>query len=228
MKITLPPLLSLNAGYVDTAGFLALHGLFSAHVTGNFVTLAAALVSGTSGALGKLLALPVFCIFIVATRLIAFRLARQGLPVLRIMLGLKLGLLSLAAGLALRWGPFTNADAWPALITGMALVSAMAIQNAAHRIHLGNAPPTTLMTGTTTQIMIDLADVLHGLAGDKRAAAQARMARMSLSVAAFASGCAMAALLYVVVRERCFLVAPAIALFTLWVRTGVPEPDLAY
>ncbi|MDU6748154.1 MAG: DUF1275 family protein, partial [Bradyrhizobium sp.] len=43
-----PLLLSVNAGYVDTAGFLALQGLFTAHVTGNFVTLGAALALGTS------------------------------------------------------------------------------------------------------------------------------------------------------------------------------------
>ena len=43
-------LLSFNAGYVDTAGFLALGGLFTAHVTGNFVTLGATLVHGTAGA----------------------------------------------------------------------------------------------------------------------------------------------------------------------------------
>jgi uncharacterized membrane protein YoaK (UPF0700 family) len=32
-------LLSFNGGFVDTASFLGLAGLFTAHVTGNFVTL---------------------------------------------------------------------------------------------------------------------------------------------------------------------------------------------
>jgi uncharacterized membrane protein YoaK (UPF0700 family) len=43
----------------------------------------------------------------------------------------------------------------------MVLIAATAIQNAAHRVHLGSAPPSTLMTATTTQIMIDLADMLQ-------------------------------------------------------------------
>jgi uncharacterized membrane protein YoaK (UPF0700 family) len=51
-------LLSFNGGFVDTAGFLGFQGLFTAHVTGNFVTLAATLVMGTHGVVAKLLALP--------------------------------------------------------------------------------------------------------------------------------------------------------------------------
>lgn len=68
LRPTLPLILSFNAGFVDTAGFLALQGLFTAHVTGNFVTLGASLALGTSGALAKLLALPVFCLVVIAAR----------------------------------------------------------------------------------------------------------------------------------------------------------------
>src|SRR3984957_3241872 len=145
LKPALPVLLSYNGGYVDTAGYLALQGLFSAHVTGNFVTIGAALVFGTSGIAAKLLALPVFCSVTVITRLVGFNLERGNRPVLETMLTLKLLLLVLGAGLAIGLGPFSNGDAWPAILTGMILVSAMAIQNAVHRIHLGASPPTTIM-----------------------------------------------------------------------------------
>jgi uncharacterized membrane protein YoaK (UPF0700 family) len=143
LRPALPLLLSVNAGFVDTAGFLALQGLFTAHVTGNFVTLGASLVLGTSGAIAKLLALPVFCAVVIASRLLNSALSRRGLPALKILLAVKLALLIAGAALAIHFGPFANGDAAPAVLTGMVLVSAMAIQNAVHRIHLGSAPPTT-------------------------------------------------------------------------------------
>src|SRR5258706_12460265 len=65
---TLPLLLSFTAGYVDTASYLALQGLFTAHVTGNFVTLGASLALGTSGGGAKLLALPTFFAVVSAAR----------------------------------------------------------------------------------------------------------------------------------------------------------------
>jgi len=110
-KITLPQIQSFLAGFVDTAGFLALQGLFTAHVTGNFVTIGASLIHGTSEVLAKLLALPVFCLVIVVTRIASFQLPCLGLPILPTMLTLKTVLLALGAGLAIRWDPFRAAMA---------------------------------------------------------------------------------------------------------------------
>ena len=211
MKLTLPAVLSFNGGYVDTAGYLALQGLFTAHVTGNFVTIGAALVFGTSGIVAKLLALPVFCIVIVATRLASFNLPARW-PALETMLSLKLLLLLVAAVLAIAMGPFGNADGAPAIIVGMMLVSAMAIQNAAHRIHLSAAPPTTLMTGTTTQMMIDIADMIRGVPGAARDAMKSRLRGMGVAVTSFAAGAAAGALLFHAIGSWCFALPPAVAL----------------
>jgi uncharacterized membrane protein YoaK (UPF0700 family) len=222
----IPILLSVTAGYVDTAGYLALQGLFTAHVTGNFVTLGASLVSGTSGALAKLLALPTFCIVILVTRWASYGLPRRGLPILRTMLSLKVLLLATAAALAIHFGPFPSGDTGAALATGLTLVSAMAIQNAAHRIHLGASPPSTLMTGTTTQIMINVADLIHGLPVDIKRAVQAKLLSMSVSVFAFASGCAAAAVLYSRISVYCFLVPPLLGATSLMFRMAALEGDI--
>src|ERR1700680_1663630 len=108
MKLSLSMLLSCNGGYVDTAGFLALQGLFTAHVTGNFVTFGAAIVLGTSGAAAKLLGLPTFCIAVILARLLHYGLQNLGLPVLRAMLALEMLLLVAGAAMAIRLGPFLD------------------------------------------------------------------------------------------------------------------------
>jgi len=220
MKLTIPVLMSLNAGYVDTAGFLALHGLFTAHVTGNFVTFGAALVHGTDGAVAKLLALPVFCAAVIVARIASFRLPRLGLPILRTLLAAEVVLLSVGAGLAIHHGPFPHGNSGTALLTGMILVSAMALQNAVQRVHLTTAPPTTLMTGTTTQIMLDLADLLRGVRGEVRTAARARLAKLTPSVVAFALGCGAGAVLFAQLRASCFALPPLLALIPLFMQAS--------
>lgn len=213
MRPSVPLLLSALGGYVDTAGFLSLQGLFSAHVTGNFVTLGAALATGTSGVIAKLLALPVFCVVVMLVRVLSWLLPASGAVPLRVLLGIKLVLLTIAAMLALWLGPFPNGDALPALVTGMTLVAAMAVQNALQRIHLSSSPPTTLMTGNTTQIMIDLMDRLRGVAVEP--AVGQRLRRMAIAVVGFAAGCALAALLFNLLGMGCFLVPPIVSLAAL-------------
>lgn len=210
-----PSLLSFNGGYVDTAGFLALHGLFTAHVTGNFVTLGAALALGTSGIVAKLLALPIFCIVVMLARILGRELPRFSVDRLRTLLLIKVVLLAIGGGLALAWGPFADGDAWQAIVTGLVLVSAMAIQNAVNRVHLAKLPPTTIMTGTSTQIMIDIADLLTGhLSADDRIVTLARARRLGMAVGVFAIGCLAAAGAYIVIGMGAFLLPPLVALVT--------------
>ena len=212
MKTALLILLSFNAGFVDAAGFIALHGLFTTHVTGNFVTLGAALAFGSTGVLAKLLALPLFCVVILVARLAGIAADRRGWPALEIMFAAQITLLSLGAMLAQRLGPFPDGDAWPALATGAALVAAMAIQNAVHRVRLAHLPPSTVMTGTTTQVMVDLADLMRGIGPEQRAAAKKRLGPMSTSIATFALGCGAGALAYTYARDVAFAAPPLVAL----------------
>jgi uncharacterized membrane protein YoaK (UPF0700 family) len=223
MRGSLPAVQSLTAGYADTSGFLALKGLFTSHVTGNFVTLGSALVLGHSGALAKTLALPTFCLAVLLVRLLALRLRVAGRPVLRSVLTLQLGLLTVAAVLAVWAGPFADPDAGAALTLGMIMVAAMAVQNAAHRVHFAHTPPSTVMTGTTTQIMLDLADVLYGVHPEKAAATRSRLKAMTLSVVLFAAGCGLAALLYAQLNKWCFCVLPLLGACALMMRADIAE-----
>jgi hypothetical protein len=48
--------LSFVGGFVDVVGFIALFGLFTAHVTGNFIMIGLEMVHATELAIAKLLA----------------------------------------------------------------------------------------------------------------------------------------------------------------------------
>ncbi len=192
------PALSFNGGFVDTLGFLALQGLFTAHVTGNFVTLGVSIVNGASGALSKLIALPVFVLVVGLTHLAAVAIHRRGLVPLRLLLVAHTLMLAAFAGLAIYWGPFADSDSTKALITGMTGVAAMAIQNAISRQHLKGAPPTTLMTGNVTQFAIDVFALWGERDPAQRATIHLRLKPVCITLLAFAIGCISAALLYLV------------------------------
>jgi uncharacterized membrane protein YoaK (UPF0700 family) len=192
---TAAALLAFNGGFVDAVGYFGLQGLFIAHVTGNFVTLAGALVQGTQGNIGKVLALPEFVLVVALARLAGTALRARQLPALRVLLLTKVLLLAFFL-LAVRFGPFHDANTPAALLTGFCGIAAMALQNAVGRVHFSQLPPTTVMTNTTVQATLDAVDLLTGAEPEHAEAVRGRFRRLALALVSFGSGCAAAAVLY--------------------------------
>lgn len=147
-------LLAFAAGFVDTATFVHVSGLFAAHVTGNFVLFAAALSHGlTAEDFLKLLTFPVFVIAVLLGTVIHERAARRAargalLRVLGVESALLLGVGLVALLVSLRRGSIDLGSL--DVVLSFVLVVAMGLQNSAHRFVPG--PMTTVMTGNVTQL----------------------------------------------------------------------------
>ncbi|MFO0576422.1 MAG: YoaK family protein [Polyangia bacterium] len=218
--------LSGVAGYVDTVGFIGLSGLFTAHVTGNLVTVGSALAwQHGAGAAARLCMLPVFMVAVGLTILLVGRLRARGrssgaiLTALLAAEALALGLFLLVAlrlAPALRGAP----DGWPILVVGAVGVLAMGIQNALMREVISSSAPTTMMTGNVTQFTIDLVRWLfpveaRGPARDAvRSQARQRLARTGGILLGFIAGAALGALAMHYVGFVC-LAAPALIVAAL-------------
>lgn len=215
-------ILAAVAGFVDTLSFVALFGLFTAHVTGNFVLIGAGAAGFGQGILLKLSVFPAFVCGVVASSLIARafsgRPAWQGTRALHaVQAVLLLGFC--AAGV---WAsPVTQSDSLPVLLTGIVGTFAMGIQNAHPRVIARAGVPNTVMTGNVTQAILDVVDLLSaGTPDSVRTAARARFAKMWPAIVAFALGATAGALGF---RYLGFwaLLAPAVALAGLAACAGI-------
>jgi uncharacterized membrane protein YoaK (UPF0700 family) len=164
--------LSVTAGCTDVIGFLGLNGLFTAHITGNLVILAAHVVARDPAIFSYILSVPVFMAALLLTRLFAGALDRAGIVTLRPLLLLQLLLLVGFLVVCVSAGPSNDPNAMPAIIAGMCGVAAMAVQNALVQISISGAPSTAVMTTNLTRFMLDLGAVLVG--SDQAAVAKAR------------------------------------------------------
>jgi uncharacterized membrane protein YoaK (UPF0700 family) len=213
---SLPIVLAFTSGYVDTLGFVALFGLFTAHVTGNFVLIGSELAGPTHGVMIKLLALPAFVAAVIGARLAVLVAQRAGRDAGPLLLGVQAVLL--AAFMTAGWAalPLDNPDAPMALAAGSLGAAAMGIQNAAGRLVWSALTPTTVMTGNVTQLVIDLVDLLRG--GREAGLAQ-RARRFLWPVIAFAVGAVSGAFAY---RDVAFLALalPVVLLLTLMWQSG--------
>jgi len=196
------------AGYVDTLGFIALFGLFTAHVTGNFVLLGASLADPQQiPSLLKILAVPAFILGVAAARLLVLACEQRARPAHKPCYLLQLVLLTGFMVCGMLAEPVPKQMGALAMAAGLLGTAAMGAHSAASKLLLSNLAPTSMMTGNVTQLVIDGVDWLRG-AGD--AATAARCGKFFWPVFGFALGCAGAAFLFLAVGFVALLVPIAI------------------
>jgi uncharacterized membrane protein YoaK (UPF0700 family) len=189
----LPALLSIIAGSVDAISYLGLGGLFTAHVTGNLVILAAHPISGSKATVARMLSVPVFMLALGVTRLLADGLRAIGRASLAPLLLLQFLLLAGFLVLCVSAGPNIDPDAPIAILAGMVGVSAMAVQNALVQISLKGAPSTAVMTTNITRFMMDSGELLFGREAAEVADARHRANSTWPAILGFAVGCGLGA-----------------------------------
>ncbi len=155
-------LLSWVAGFVDTSAFIILFGIFTAHVTGNIALAGSSFVGeDQESTLTRLLMLPIFMLTVALTSIVARYVRRKKWSVFAVLLTAEAIALTVFLVLGESLSPALLLDVQEEYILPIAMsgVVAMAIQNALMKESHGvfkSYIPTTVMTGNTTQLTIDL------------------------------------------------------------------------
>ena len=154
----LAAVLSLIAGMVDVTGFLSLGSLFTAHITGNLVVIAALVVRGGPVNLAQVLAIPVFILAVAGAWLLARASADRGRRQVRRFLLVQFLLLTTVLVFSVVTRPSAHPHGLTAGIAAMIAVCAMACQFALFRLALPGGPSTAVMTGNLTNTVLALLD----------------------------------------------------------------------
>jgi uncharacterized membrane protein YoaK (UPF0700 family) len=211
----LPMVLGIIAGSMDTIGFLGLNGLFTAHITGNLVVLAAKVVAGEQAPTSYLLAVPVFMAVLALTTFLAAALDRMRIASLTPLLLLQFLLLLAFLTLCLAAGPGVDRNAAIMTLAGMLGVSAMAVQNALVRLALSGAPATAVMTTNITLFTIDAAETFLGRNASSVANARGRARHTWPAILGFLVGCALGAACEAVLGLKSAVLPTSLALLAV-------------
>ncbi|MCE0744141.1 DUF1275 domain-containing protein [Acetobacter sicerae] len=203
--------LSLVAGYVDAVGYVELHGIFTAAMTGNSTTFGISLADrdlARAGAIGTVLGL-------FFSGALAASLLRRALPAYRHEWLWMAGLLVLAQGV--HWSHATGGSA---RIETLLLAVAMAMQGEALSRFSGISVQTIVVTNNIVKFADNIAEFLCGIWRGKR-----EFSLASLLPGLGWAGCIAGAFLSVFARGATsgFFLVPVpllIGLFFLWPDQG--------
>jgi uncharacterized membrane protein YoaK (UPF0700 family) len=187
----LPASLSVVAGMVDVAGYMSLGHVFTAHITGNLVVIAANFVSHTPINPVQVIAIPVFVLAVAAVWLLASAWGRDRPHLLTLLLTLHFVLLTGVLLCGVSTHSFSSHDDFTSGLTAMIAISAMACQFALLRLALPGAPSTAVMTGNLANAVLAHLDLFA--AKPITAAARSKLLRSVYLIAGFVIGCLAAA-----------------------------------
>jgi uncharacterized membrane protein YoaK (UPF0700 family) len=152
-------LLSVIAGMVDVIGYFELGGIFTSHITGNIVVIAASFVRKPPR-LAQLLVVPVFMVAVAAMWMIAKRLRGRGTNLQNTFLLIQFLLISAVLVVSVMTKPAADPYGLAAGVAVMIAVTAMASQYALFRLATTRSVLTTAMTGNLTHTVIAVMDAV--------------------------------------------------------------------
>jgi uncharacterized membrane protein YoaK (UPF0700 family) len=206
--------LGFVAGYVDTLGFVSLFGLFTAHITGNFVLIGAELARPQNEhLLLKFLAFPSFIFGVIVARFLIGALIREDRHALWFAYLLQMVFLSAFMVVGYLASPIGIEPSRLSIAAGMAGAMAMGAHSATSRLLLPHLAPTAMMTGNVTQLVIDGVDILRGAGSE---VVYKRFIRFTWLIVAFAAGAIGAALIYLYIGFFALLLPIGILIYLMY------------
>lgn len=217
LETRLPPLLSVIAGMVDLTGFFLLGHVFTAHVTGNLVVAAAAVVEGGPLLTTQMVAIPVFMLALAGVWWIAQLSDRRGPDLARLLLLVQFVLLAAVLILSIIVKPSGSPHGLATGIAVMLCVCAMASQYALLRLACPRVVSTAVMTGNLTNTVLALMELTSArprlLPGDAH-----RLKQSLYLLGGFLLGCVVAAVAVSALKDWAWTLPVALAGGALAVR----------
>ncbi len=185
-------------------------GVFSAHVTGNFVLFAAAIAQGIeSHDYIKILTFPFFVLAVILGTLLYHKLHKsKGDTCYKSLLWAMTALLMIAAVLS-----FAQND-WLNITVTMIVVIALGIQNTIH--HFLPGPMTTVMTGTVMNTTANLTEKYILRQTPMQQGKEAKALPGLWMIVSFLAGCVLAAIAAILFGLTALLLA-ALVMFTVMI-----------
>ena len=165
-------LLAFVGGFVDSAGYLRLLGVFTTSITGNLVVATASVASMRGVLCRSFVCVAFFLAGAVAAALsLRLRLA-HGVPirvVCSILFSVEIALLIASWVIGMQYDETLLAnqdiDNWINVLIGTLMGASMGFHNVAAKEAIANCPPTTVMTSTMITVAQNLSNTLeYGLA----------------------------------------------------------------